>query len=81
MSQSNDLDPTEQSDAARLAHARETVREADADMAAGRTADMTAAEFSAWLRAAIDEGDNAPDADDHSLQGILAEARLPQPLS
>lgn len=40
--------------------------------------DREAAKIDA-LRAAIDEGDSAPDADDHSLQGILAEAHLPQP--
>jgi putative addiction module CopG family antidote len=31
------------------------------------------------LRAAIDEGDAAPDAEDSSLAGILAELKLPQP--
>jgi hypothetical protein len=38
------------------------------------TVDLEATKVAA-LRAAIDEGDAAPDADDHSLQGILAEAK------
>lgn len=41
----------EQAEAEWLEHAREAVREADEDIAAGRTVDMTANEFSAWLRA------------------------------
>lgn len=41
----------EQAEAEWLEYAREAVREADEDIAAGRTVDMNPAEFSAWLRA------------------------------